>query len=82
MARKSIYTYTHSLGQLNDQVYEAKTVQSKEEWIVENLDGTRMQLPNPSLKEQITVAFQSDTGLEESFESVSLPVETVDDTGA
>jgi hypothetical protein len=40
-----------------------------------------VRLPNPSVEKQITIAFQTNTSLEETFKSIALPIETIDDLG-
>ena len=41
----------------------------------------KVQLPDPSFEEQITIAFQTNTSLKEAFKSIALPIETIDDLG-
>ena len=38
-------------------------------------------LPNPSLKQQVGIGFQTNASLQEAFKGITLPVEAVDDIG-
>jgi len=42
----------------------------------------RKPLPDPSVKQKVTVGFQADASLQERLESVALPVQAVDDLGS
>ena len=41
----------------------------------------KVHLPDPSLEEQIAIAFQTNTSLEETFKSIALPIKTIDNLG-
>lgn len=49
--------------------------------ILYNVMSRRRALPNPSLKQQVSIGFQTNASLEEALKSIALPVEAVDDVG-
>ena len=76
-----IFTYIYIYISINQNTILRKAILAMTRQLIERQEIQKVQLPDPSFEEQITIAFQTNTSLEEAFKSIALPIETIDDLG-